>query len=288
MTLRLGVLALCATMALPCAAESVDMGNFEKLKPFEQLRALTLNRPEEDMAPLGHHVAAVDGWEISFQAPADEKPDSAWSSLVIDTRSELYTKTFKAYVNHTGGRDYLEGVFSFVRGYKFGLPFLNSSRLGQLDVNCRLIVSLDRSDWSERHRENFMVPDDLLKRAGQSYRRDYMVRSHHDGKLYPAGAEVNEIIIDGRKWVYKSYIDDIGSSETYSTALAKDRVLMINIQYNQFIPEKYYHPDSPRPGWMKSAYESVNTIMSSIRLKPPPGYDEEADPYIVKPAKAQQ
>ena len=97
-----------------------------------------------------------------------------------------------------------------------------------------------------------------------------------------------EIIIDGRKWVHKWHLSEIGSSETYYTALAKERVLKINIQYNFFIPEKYYHPDSPRPGWMKSAYESVNTIMSSIRLKPPPGYDEEADPYIVKPAKAQQ
>ncbi|MDX9945176.1 MAG: hypothetical protein RBS35_10365 [Azonexus sp.] len=286
MMLRISTLLLCATMAMPCSAESVNMDDFDKLKPSEQLRVL--NRKTEKTTPLEYYYVMVDGWEILFQAPADGKPDSAWLTPVTDTRSELYTKTFKSYVNHTGNTNYTEGVFSFIRGYKFGLPFLNSSRLGQLDVNCELIVFLDKSDWPERYRQNFMVPDDLLKEFGRSYRSDYMVRSYHDGKLYPAGTEVNEIIIDGRKWVHKWHLSEIGSSETYYTALAKERVLKINIQYNFFIPEKYYHPDSPRPGWMKSAYESVNTIMSSIRLKPPPGYDEEADPYIVKPAKAQQ
>lgn len=286
MMLRIGALLLCAMMAIPCSAEGVDMDGFDKLKPLDQLRALRQAVKKAD--PLGRYTEVIDGWELSFQAPADAGENGLRFRDSVDTRSEPYAKAFKAYGIQTGGRDYREGVFSFLRDYKFGLPFLNSSHLGQIYVDCKLIVFLDRSNWSERNRQNLMVPDDLLKEVGRSYRNDYMVRSHHDGKLYPAGAEINEVIIDGRKWFHRWRLTEITSYETYSTALAKDRVLEISIQYNFFIPEKYYHPDSPRPGWMKSAYESVNTIMSSIRLKPPPGYDEEADPYIVKPAKAQQ
>lgn len=285
--LRIGVLLLCATMAMSCSAEGVGMDDFEKLKPLDQLRAL--NRVTEKTTPFGRYSATVDGWKVSFQAPADEKPTSAWLTPVTDTRSEYYVKAFKAYGIQTGESKYKEGVFSFVRDYMVGFSFLNfGPRYNQLNIDCDLLVYTDRSDWPERHRRNFMVPSDLLKEVGRSYRNDFMVRSHHDGKLYPAGAEVSEVIIDGRKWFHRWRLTEITSYETYSTALAKDRILVISIEYNFFIPEKNYHPDSPRPGWMKSAYESVNTVMSSIKLKPPPGYDEEADPYIVKPANGQQ
>lgn len=288
MMLRIGVLLLCATMAVPCSAESVGMGDFDKLKPLDQLHAL--RKEIKKAEPLGRYTEVIDGWELSFQAPADAGKNGEYKLRFwdfVDTRSDRYAKAFKAYGIQTGGKEYREGVFGFSRSYRFGLPFLNSSRLGYLNIDCDLLVNIDQSDWSERHRRNFMVPDDLLKRVGRSYREDFMVRSHHDGKLYPAGAEVSEVIIDGRKWFYKWHLSEIGSSEGYFTALAKDRILLINISYNFFIPEKNYHPDSPRPGWMKSAYESVNTVMSSIKLKPPPGYNEEADPYIVRPAKAQ-
>ena len=284
--LRIGVIFLYATIAMPCSARSKDIDDFDKLKPLDQLRAL--NRNVEKTTPLGNYSALVDGWEISFQSPADKKPTSAWLTPTTDTRSKRYAKAFKAYSTQTGQGEYSEGVFSFVRDYAVGFSLLNfGPRYSQLEIDCDVLVYLDKSDWSGMYRRNFMVPNDLLKEVGQSYRRDFMVRSYHDGNLYPAGAVVNEIVIDGRKWFHRWRLTEMTSYETYSTALAKDRILKITISYNLFIPEKYYHPDSPRPGWMQSAYESVNTIMSSIKLKPPPGYDEKADPYIVKPAKRQ-
>lgn len=287
MTLRFCVLLLCAAMSFTCCA--VDMDDFDKLGPLDQLRAL--NKTAKKAEPLGRYTAVIDGWELSFQAPADDG-DADNHGLgfgdLIDTRSERYVKAFEAYSAKTGEGEYKKDVFAFFRTYRFGLPFLNSSRLGHLGIDCDLLVYIDKSNWVEKYRRNFMVPDDLLKRVGRSYREDFMVRSHHDGKLYPAGAEVSEITIDGRKWFHRWYLSEMGSSETYFTALAKDRILKINITYNFFLPEKYYRPDSPRPGWMQSAYESVNTVMSSIKLKPPSGYDEEADPYIVKPAKGPQ
>lgn len=289
MMLRIGAVLLCATMAIPCSAEGMDMDGFENLQPLDQLRSL--NKTAKKADPLVGYSAVIDGWELSFQAPADDG-DAHNHGLhfryLINTRSERYAKAFNAYDAKTGESKYKEGVFSFFRTYRFGPPFLNSSQLGQLDIDCNLFVHIDQSESSERYRRNFMVLGDLLKEVGRSQRRNFMVRSHHDGKLYPAGAEVSEIIIDGRKWFHRWDLSEMGSSESYFTALAKDRILKIYIMYNQFIPEKYYLPDSPRPGWMKSAYESVNTVMSSIRLKPPPGYNEEADPYIVKPANGQQ